>query len=140
VAWVSLDPFDDDPGTLLASLASAYCRAGLGSDNLVRDMRGQGVSVLGRAAPRLAAEFRASPEPFVLMMDDVHEFLSRRRGAEGHGDGAPRRLAARAAVPALPANTQVRAMRTSPAVTMMEAMDPPGRQAVTPGGNADREG
>jgi LuxR family transcriptional regulator, maltose regulon positive regulatory protein len=76
VAWVSLDPFDDDPGTLLASVASAYCRAGLGSDNLVRDMRGQGVSVLGRAAPRLAAEFRASPEPFVLMMDDVHELQS----------------------------------------------------------------
>src|SRR5579862_3707586 len=31
VAWVSLDRFDDDPAALLASLATAYCRAGLGS-------------------------------------------------------------------------------------------------------------
>jgi LuxR family maltose regulon positive regulatory protein len=76
VAWVSLDPFDDDPATLLASLASAYCRAGLGSPDLVSDMRGQGVSVLGRAAPRLAAELRASPVPYVLMLDDLHELQS----------------------------------------------------------------
>ena len=72
VAWVSLDPFDDDPETLLASLASAYCRAGLSSPDLVLDMLGQGVSVLGRAAPRLVAQFRASPVPFVLMLDDLH--------------------------------------------------------------------
>jgi hypothetical protein len=76
VAWVSLDRLDDDPATLLASLASAYCRAGLGSADLVVDMRGQGVSVLGRAAPRLAAEFRASPVPFVLMLDNLHELRS----------------------------------------------------------------
>jgi LuxR family transcriptional regulator, maltose regulon positive regulatory protein len=76
-AWVSLDRFDDDPATLLASLASAYCRAGLGSPDLVSDMRSrQDGSVLGRAAPRLAAELRASPVPFVLMLDDVHELLS----------------------------------------------------------------
>jgi LuxR family maltose regulon positive regulatory protein len=34
------------------------------------------VSVLGRAAPRLAAEFRASPVAFVLMLDDLHELRS----------------------------------------------------------------
>ena len=39
-------------------------------------MGGLGVSVLGRAAPRLAAAFRASPEPFVLMLDDLHEVQS----------------------------------------------------------------
>ena len=60
MAWVSLDRFDDDPVTLLASLASAYFRADLGSADLVSGMRGHGVSVLGRAAPRLAAEFRAA--------------------------------------------------------------------------------
>jgi LuxR family transcriptional regulator, maltose regulon positive regulatory protein len=76
VAWVSLDRFDDDPVTLLASLASAYCRAGLAGPDLVLDMRGQGVSVLGRAAPRLAAEFRASMVPFVLMLDDLHDLRS----------------------------------------------------------------
>ena len=29
VAWVSLDRFDDDPATLVTSLAAAYCRAAL---------------------------------------------------------------------------------------------------------------
>ena len=76
VAWVSLDHLDDDPATLLVSLASAYCRAGLGSADLVADMGGPGVSVLGRAAPRLASELRASPVPFVLMLDNLHELRS----------------------------------------------------------------
>jgi len=76
VAWVSLDRFDDDPATLLVSLASAYCRAGLASPDLVFNMRSQGASVLARAAPQLAAEFRASADSFVLMLDDVHELRS----------------------------------------------------------------
>src|SRR5215470_2451553 len=76
VAWVSLDRLDDDPARLLVSLASAYCRAGLGSADLVADMGGPGVSVLGRAAPRLASEIRASPVPFVLMLDDLHQLRS----------------------------------------------------------------
>ena len=76
VVWVSLDRFDDDPAMLLVSLASAYCRAGLGSADLVADKGGSGVWVLGRAAPRLAAEFLESPVPFVLMVDDLHELRS----------------------------------------------------------------
>ena len=35
VAWVSVDRFDDDPMTLLASLAAAYCRAGLANADLI---------------------------------------------------------------------------------------------------------
>jgi LuxR family transcriptional regulator, maltose regulon positive regulatory protein len=76
VVWVSLDRFDDDPAALLVSLASAYCRAGLGRADLVTDKGGSSMWVLGRAAPRLAAEFRASPVPFVLMLDDLHELRS----------------------------------------------------------------
>jgi LuxR family maltose regulon positive regulatory protein len=76
VAWVSLDRFDDDPARLLVSLASAYCQAGLGRADLVADVGGPGVSVLGRAAPRLAAEFRASSAAFVIMLDDLHELRS----------------------------------------------------------------
>jgi LuxR family maltose regulon positive regulatory protein len=76
VAWVSLDRFDDDPAKLLVSLASGYRRAGLGSPDLVAAMGGPGVSVLGRAAPRLASEFRASAAPFVLMLDDLHVLQS----------------------------------------------------------------
>ena len=73
VAWVSLDRFDDDPVVLLGLLASAYARIGPDSADLVADMGGPGVSVLGRAAPRLASVLRSSPFPFVFMLDDLHE-------------------------------------------------------------------
>ena len=57
-------------------LASAYARVSPGNAELVADVSGFGVSVLGRAAPRLASAFRTSPEPFVLMLDDLHEVQS----------------------------------------------------------------
>jgi LuxR family transcriptional regulator, maltose regulon positive regulatory protein len=74
VAWVSLDRFDDDPAALLPALASAYARISPGDTDLVADVRG--VSVLGRAAPRLGSAFAATPNPFVLMLDDLHELQS----------------------------------------------------------------
>jgi LuxR family transcriptional regulator, maltose regulon positive regulatory protein len=76
VVWVSLDRLDDDPAILLVSLASACFRAGLGSADLVADMGGPGVSVLGRAAPQLASALRTGSVPFVLMLDDVHALQS----------------------------------------------------------------
>ena len=76
VAWVALDRFDDDPTTLLTVLASAYVRLAPGNPDLIAGMAGMGVSVLGRAAPRLAAALRASPAPFLLILDDVHELRS----------------------------------------------------------------
>ena len=76
VAWVSVDRFDDDAAVLLTSLAAAYCRAGLASRHLIDDVAGPRSSTLERAAPRLAAEFRASPVPFVLMLDDLDELQS----------------------------------------------------------------
>ena len=68
VAWVSLDRFDDDPAMLLVSLASARtARARPGpARSWSPTWEVPGVSVLGRAAPRLASEFRASAVPFVL--------------------------------------------------------------------------
>jgi LuxR family maltose regulon positive regulatory protein len=76
VAWVSLDRFDDDPAMLLVSLAAAYGRADPGCADLVDDMRGPGMSVLARAAPRLASVLSTSPVPFVFMLDDLHELQS----------------------------------------------------------------
>ena len=76
VAWVSLDRLDDDPAILLTLLASAYARVSPGNADLIDDMRGPGVSVLGRAAPLLASAFRTSRVPFVLMLDDLHELQS----------------------------------------------------------------
>ena len=76
LAWVSLDRFDDDPAALLTMLASAYVGVSPGSTDLLADIGGLGVSVLGRAAPLLASAFRRSPVPFVLMVDDLHELRS----------------------------------------------------------------
>jgi LuxR family maltose regulon positive regulatory protein len=78
VAWVSLDRFDDDPAALLTSLAAAYCRAGLGSADLIADVAGDGAPEPDGAAPRLASEIRASAVPFVFMLDDLHEVQSPR--------------------------------------------------------------
>ena len=76
VGWVSLAHSDDDPAALLYLMASAYGRAS-GNTDVVAEMGGLGVSVLGRSAPRLAAALHASPAPFVLMLDDLHELQSR---------------------------------------------------------------
>ncbi len=76
VAWVSLDRLDDDPSALVTLLASAFARVSPGNADLVADVGGLGVSVLGRAAPRLAAALRTSPVPFLLMLDDLHELRS----------------------------------------------------------------
>jgi LuxR family transcriptional regulator, maltose regulon positive regulatory protein len=75
VAWVSLDRLDDDPAALLSVLAAAYGRIS-GHTDLIADVQGAGVSVLGRAAPRLASAFRTGSVPFVLMLDDLHELRS----------------------------------------------------------------
>ncbi len=56
-------------------LAAAYGRIS-GHTDLIADVRGVGVSTLGRAAPRLASALRTSPVPFVLMLDDLHELQS----------------------------------------------------------------
>jgi LuxR family transcriptional regulator, maltose regulon positive regulatory protein len=76
VAWMSLNHLDDDPALLLTLLASAYARTSSGNADLVADMGGLGVSVLGRAAPRMAAALRTSPDPFVIMVDDLQELTS----------------------------------------------------------------
>jgi LuxR family transcriptional regulator, maltose regulon positive regulatory protein len=76
VAWVSLDRFDDDAATLMFLMAAAFVTLWPGDDALLSDMRGVGTSVLGRAAPRLASAFRDTPDPFVLMVDDLHELQS----------------------------------------------------------------
>lgn len=75
VAWVSLARSDDDAAALLSLVSSAFGRVS-GNPDLAAGISGVGVSVLGRAAPRLAAAFRASPEPFVLVLDDLHELQS----------------------------------------------------------------
>ena len=76
VAWVSLDRLDDDPAVLLASVASACCRAGLCDADLAAGLGDRSVPALACGAPRLAAALSASPVPFVLMLDGLHELRS----------------------------------------------------------------
>ena len=76
VGWLSLDRFDDDPETVLRLLAMAYARVDPERTDLAAEVRGSGGPVLSRAAPRLAAAFASSPEPFVLILDDLHELHS----------------------------------------------------------------
>jgi len=76
VAWVSLDRLDDDPAALLSVLASAFARISPGHEDLTAVMGGGRTSTLGRGAPRFASVLRTSPEPFVLMLDDLHELQS----------------------------------------------------------------
>ena len=73
VAWISLDRFDDDPKLLLTMLAAAYGKIFPERGELAAEVRGIGVSPLGRAAPLLATAFRSSTRPFVLVIDDLHE-------------------------------------------------------------------
>ena len=75
VVWVSFDRLDMIRArALLAGIR--VCPGLAGRRGLIADVSGAGVSVLGRAAPRLASAFRASPVPFVVMLDDLHELQS----------------------------------------------------------------
>lgn len=61
---------------LLALLATGYGRIDPEGAALLGDAVGFGVSALGRAAPRPASMFAASPSPFVVILDDLHELRS----------------------------------------------------------------
>jgi LuxR family maltose regulon positive regulatory protein len=76
VAWVSLDRLDNDPAVLLPLLASAFAPLAPDGAELIADMSGFAGSALARAAPRLASAFNTNPNPFVLMVDDLHELQS----------------------------------------------------------------
>lgn len=76
VAFVSLDRFDDDPARLTTLLAAAYSRIPGADPDLALDVSGPRNAVLSRGAPRLSSAMRASPTPFVLMLDDLHQLKS----------------------------------------------------------------
>jgi LuxR family maltose regulon positive regulatory protein len=76
VAWVSFDRYDDDPARVVGLLAHAYGRLGPEHADRTLPALNARASPLARAAPLLAAAFRASSTPFVLMLDDLHELRS----------------------------------------------------------------
>ena len=72
VAWASLGRYDDDPVVLSTVLAAAFARISPDHSALVA----ASVDAPGQAAHSLAAALAASPGPFVLMLDDLHELRS----------------------------------------------------------------
>jgi LuxR family maltose regulon positive regulatory protein len=73
VAWVSLDRGDDEPTALLSLVATAIQGVRPVDPAVFDDLAAPGVSVLGQVVPRLAASLRRSAEPFLLVIDDLHE-------------------------------------------------------------------
>ncbi|GAA4843726.1 LuxR C-terminal-related transcriptional regulator [Luteimicrobium xylanilyticum] len=82
VAWLSLDPFDDDPrrlfGGLLASLRAAFPEppavAGAPARTALRDLRppGAGARLRQSHVDALLVAIEQLGEPLVLVLDDVH--------------------------------------------------------------------
>lgn len=72
IGWASLDRFDDSPAALLTLLATASADLSPAAAEVALEMRGVGTSLLSRSAPMLAAALARAPEPFVLLVDDIH--------------------------------------------------------------------
>lgn len=76
IAWATIDRFDDDPAALLTLLATASAEFSPSAGIVVSEMRGLATTVLGRSAPMLAAALSRAPDPFLLIIDDIHAAAS----------------------------------------------------------------
>ena len=72
-AWVSLDHRDNDPVVFLTYVAEALNADSTLEPAVFKALRGAGDSLWARGLPRLVAALAARLEPFVLVLDDVHE-------------------------------------------------------------------
>jgi LuxR family transcriptional regulator, maltose regulon positive regulatory protein len=70
VAWVAVDPRDNDPAVLLTYLTVALDRIEPIDPRIVRGLAGPGASIMG-AVPRLAAAMAAMPQPVALVLDHL---------------------------------------------------------------------
>ncbi|MBK9178691.1 MAG: LuxR family transcriptional regulator [Acidimicrobiales bacterium] len=75
--WVTLEPGDGDPVSLLALVAAAVARVRPVDPRLLADLRSPGASALGGTVPRLIAAVRSPGEPFVLVLRNLHEATAR---------------------------------------------------------------
>jgi LuxR family maltose regulon positive regulatory protein len=77
-AWVSLDQRDNDPVVLLTYVAEALNADGSIGQSVFRALATPGDSVWTNGLPRLGAAVAALPDPFVLILDDVHSVEDQR--------------------------------------------------------------
>lgn len=76
IAWATIDRFDDDAAALLTLLATASAEFSPSAALVASEMRGLSTTVLGRSAPMLAAALARAPDPFLLIVDDIHAAAS----------------------------------------------------------------
>jgi len=79
VAWVSLDPDDDDPAQLWWLVTSALQRAcpGFNAKAVMESFRAEILDFAGTVLPLLLNELATLPEPVVLVLDDYHVIKDR---------------------------------------------------------------
>lgn len=78
VAWVHLDPADNDATRLWTHLAAALERAGCVVDvNAEEFIAMSATAILDRVVPRLVDALAAVPRPITLVLDDCHVLRSR---------------------------------------------------------------
>ncbi len=73
VAWISLDPHDDDPIVLLSYVAAAIHRIQPLDPEVARTIAGPAASVRTRLMPALAGAMAALERPVLFVLDDAHE-------------------------------------------------------------------
>ena len=76
VAWVTLDLRDNDPVELISCIAAAFAPTQGLPSSFWESMSSPGGSVLGRLGPRLAAAFAEADQPYIVVLDDLHEVTS----------------------------------------------------------------
>ncbi len=72
-AWVSFDKRDDDPVSFLTYIAAAMNSIHPVDASVFRAAASANDSIWARGLPRVGAAVAAMPDPFVLVLDDVHE-------------------------------------------------------------------
>ncbi|MFZ2509733.1 MAG: LuxR C-terminal-related transcriptional regulator [Gordonia sp. (in: high G+C Gram-positive bacteria)] len=76
VRWVGFDWIDDEAGFVLALIASAVSEIAPLASAVESGVPAGDSEVLGRSVPLLAAALSRAPEPFVLILDDLHRISS----------------------------------------------------------------
>lgn len=77
VAWLSLTPSDDDAVTLLSDLGSAFGGLGREDASPFANVLPSGPNAVALALPQAMTALRATGDPIVLVLDDVHHVTSR---------------------------------------------------------------
>ena len=76
-AWISLGHRDNDPAIMLTYVAAGLDRVSPVSPAVFRALRTMNGSLWTSAVPKVAAAVASMPEPFVVVLDDVHELENR---------------------------------------------------------------